>query len=147
MIVVTYQHGFKSVLIILLNIIVISCTGNPLHAPPLEGDLTININPDGIICFSPDSDSVVLGNKPYSDLEGIKDLSIKLSNDWYAKQTDKFEVVSENNQICIDDESFDFKLYGSYPNLVHGETYTLFVNGLTADGRYRVNFVGMFYYP
>lgn len=142
----TYQISAQLVVVALLSLTSLGCRGNPSHSLPIEGTIDIEVTSDGIICFTPNLHNVTFAGKPHDDIEGIqaRRVAIPMVTGWSTYHKDKFAVISDRKKTCITDQNFEDT---PYKDLIHGNTYDLFVSGLTADDIYHVDFSGSFYYP
>nr|WP_289057542.1 hypothetical protein [uncultured Psychrobacter sp.] len=142
----TYQISAQLVVVALLSLTSLGCRGNPSHSLPIEGTIDIEVTLDGIICFTPNLHNVTFAGKPHDDIEGIqaRRVAIPMVTGWSTYHKDKFAVISDRKKTCITDQNFEDT---PYKDLIHGNTYDLFVSGLTADDIYHVDFSGSFYYP
>ena len=142
----TYQVGARLIVITLFSIASLGCRGNPFHSLPVEGSVNINVNSEGVICFTPNLDSVTFAGKPRDSIEGIRAIriSIPMTTGWSTYHRDEFTVISDKMATCITDNNFEDT---PYKELIHGNSYDLFLSGLTADGIYHADFTSKFYYP
>lgn len=138
-----YQIGVNLIALTLLSVFPLGCKGNPSHSLPIEGSVDIKVTSEGIICFIPDLNSATFVGKPYEGLEGITDVYI-IINTWDAHYKDEFSVISDKSKTCITNNNFEST---PYDQLIHGNSYNLYLSGLTADGVYHADFTGKFYYP
>ncbi|MBE0441208.1 hypothetical protein EI164_03895 [Psychrobacter sp. FME13] len=142
----TYQVGARLIVIALLSIASLSCRGNPSHSLPVKGTIDVEVASDGIVCFSPNMDSATFAGKPRDDIEGITAIriAIPMNIGWSTYHKNEFTVISDEIKTCITDNNFEDT---PYKKLIHGNSYDLFLSGLTADGIYHADFTGEFYYP
>lgn len=142
----TYQVGARLIVVTLFSIASLGCRGNPSHSLPVEGSVNINVNSEGVICFTPNLDSVTFAGKPRDGIEGIRAIriSIPMTTGWSTYHRDEFTVISDKMTTCITDNNFEDT---PYKELIHGNSYDLFLSGLTADGIYHADFTSKFYYP